>query len=288
MSIGHSPEDVRNQIVLMSAWTQLIEAYCSCELSKPDEDKLAAFSGIALHMSTAFNDKDYLAGLFRHELPSALLWHVGYGVPPQHRPNPSPGVYRAPSWSWASTDAPAQRRIPILNELEALEADYEINGCLEESDIVHFASLSSFLVEPAEDGTPFGQLNYAEINLNAPLLDFHWNRDSEDSWENHPNFVGVSEENRDSILFDSLDDSNAAQEDVKFLPIIGYKSKITVMGIIVKRLRQYEEVNNRKRQDGIQRMRRQYYMRIGMVDIRTDPHLSRIARETSRQDITLV
>jgi hypothetical protein len=68
-------------------------------------DKLPAFAGIARafrnHHPRTFRGK-YLAGLWQSQLPEHLFWMLqDYPTPGSILPRP----WRAPSWSWAATDA---------------------------------------------------------------------------------------------------------------------------------------------------------------------------------------
>ena len=82
-----------------SEWDSIVGKYSATSLTK-GEDRLVAISGIAKRMQALLDDV-YLAGLWRKDLASQLLWFVdslaGLALP---RPRP----YRAPSWSWASVD----------------------------------------------------------------------------------------------------------------------------------------------------------------------------------------
>ena len=80
-------------------WQRLVEWYSSCKLTK-EEDKLIAFCGIAKRFHSALGS-EYLAGLWRDDLPIELIWRVGRAESDDVRP---PSRYRAPSWSWASVD----------------------------------------------------------------------------------------------------------------------------------------------------------------------------------------
>ncbi|KAK0482437.1 heterokaryon incompatibility protein-domain-containing protein [Armillaria novae-zelandiae] len=75
----------------------LLEVYTSRRLTKP-RDRLIAFSGIVDHFQAVWPDSKYIAGLWSHQLPEGLLWRRDSGDKPR------PQRYRAPSWSWASTD----------------------------------------------------------------------------------------------------------------------------------------------------------------------------------------
>ena len=80
-------------------WQRLVECYSTCKVTK-EEDKLIAVSGIAKHFQSALGS-EYLAGLWRENLPIELIWRVGSAesVSVQQL-----STYRAPSWSWASVD----------------------------------------------------------------------------------------------------------------------------------------------------------------------------------------
>jgi hypothetical protein len=81
-------------------WKGMVSAYCITSLTNP-LDKLIALAGIAKQMSI-FTRDTYIAGMWRSNLESELQWCSIQSVPAK----PYPSVYRAPSWSWASIDAP--------------------------------------------------------------------------------------------------------------------------------------------------------------------------------------
>ncbi|KAF7511137.1 hypothetical protein GJ744_005368 [Endocarpon pusillum] len=80
------------------SWIDLVKLYTRCDLTKPD-DKLAAFSGLAHLFQDATGD-DYLSGMWRSRLLEFLCWEAER---PMRR---VPGVYIAPSWSWACGNGP--------------------------------------------------------------------------------------------------------------------------------------------------------------------------------------
>jgi len=88
-----------------SHWGNIVEVYTSCDLTKA-EDKLIAISGLARRAQSVSND-EYLAGLWKSSLLSQLLWSVKE-TELTDRPTTRPGFYRAPSWSWASLEAPIE------------------------------------------------------------------------------------------------------------------------------------------------------------------------------------
>ena len=79
-------------------WNNLIKSYTKCSLTF-STDKLMALSGITTHFSRyKLPHDDYFAGIWRSQLPSALLWRGGGSFPRKKEP------YQAPTWSWASLD----------------------------------------------------------------------------------------------------------------------------------------------------------------------------------------
>ncbi|KAG9192460.1 hypothetical protein G6011_11194 [Alternaria panax] len=87
--------DDANETNWETLWTILVHAYSRKKLSLPG-DKLVALSGVARHMMSRIKDI-YVAGMWRRSLEVMLMWKVsGIGPRPPH--------YRAPSWSWASTN----------------------------------------------------------------------------------------------------------------------------------------------------------------------------------------
>ncbi|KAH7356858.1 heterokaryon incompatibility protein-domain-containing protein [Rhexocercosporidium sp. MPI-PUGE-AT-0058] len=83
----------RDQHALYSLWSRIVNTYASKALTN-SSDILPALSGLAKRFQES-GAGDYLAGLWREDLPLSLLWEA-------HGARADP--YRAPSWSWASID----------------------------------------------------------------------------------------------------------------------------------------------------------------------------------------
>ncbi|VUC26302.1 unnamed protein product [Clonostachys rosea] len=73
-------------------WESVVEEYSSCDLTYPEKDRLIALSGIGRAFG---NPADYLAGLWRDDIATQLLWRPGQHVK-RH------ATYIGPSWSWVS------------------------------------------------------------------------------------------------------------------------------------------------------------------------------------------
>lgn len=78
-------------------WHALVRMYSQGKLSY-SSDKLLALEGLATQYMgrNRLRPQDYLAGMWRGQMPAALLWRIEGGK--------NPSRYRAPSWSWASLD----------------------------------------------------------------------------------------------------------------------------------------------------------------------------------------
>ena len=84
------------------SWQAIVESYTTCTLTE-EQDKLIAIQGL-VNIYKAFQDDHYLAGLWRKQLPSALMWTTRNGLQANGEPTYRPQTYRAPSWSWASVE----------------------------------------------------------------------------------------------------------------------------------------------------------------------------------------
>lgn len=84
------------------AWYSIVKEYGRRSLTEP-EDKLPALSGVAAWL-LGHPKVDYLAGLLRDDIHYGLAW---WARPPSQAIQ-QPHIYRAPSWSWASTDYPVE------------------------------------------------------------------------------------------------------------------------------------------------------------------------------------
>lgn len=88
-----------------SLWRHIVESYSATKLTKAS-DKLVAISGLAKKLQTRLKT-DYIAGLWRTNIPYHLLWCCQG----PRLPNPRK-EYRAPSWSWASIDSEVNYYLP--------------------------------------------------------------------------------------------------------------------------------------------------------------------------------
>ena len=127
-------------------WISIVDKYSVTSLTK-EEDKLVAISGIAKRMQGLIDD-EYLAGLWRKDLPSQLLWIVDGSELLTDLPLTRPRPYRAPSWSWASVD-------------HEVRSEYEYN------DGILIAILKAVVTPVGPDST--GQIKDGFIRLNGRI-----------------------------------------------------------------------------------------------------------------------
>jgi hypothetical protein len=249
----------RHDIGLRLTWLDLIETYCECDLTRPNEDKFAAFAGIAAGMAVDIEQQQYIAGFFRDEMPTCLLWYVRAEAVPDSRPRPSDGSYRAPTWSWAATDTPISFWRPG-------------SGTYTELSNLYFAFLKHHKVELAKDWDPFGQVRYAELVLESPLIPFPL-----PGHNGQPRFV------ERQFYFDSNEDAES-QAPMFLMPIHGNDCcwpNYRVSGLIVQReisssIALAESTCSRK-----------WYKRIGMAVI-DDLEFLATTKAAPRQHVTLL
>ncbi|KAJ9625914.1 hypothetical protein H2203_004682 [Taxawa tesnikishii (nom. ined.)] len=136
-------------------WTHAVQEYSRRSMSRP-EDKLKALAGLAKLVYRSTGD-EYLAGLWKEDLPLQLCWHV---LCPVATPVPVPW---APSWSWASLDG----RIASLN------------GSDQEKD-THFEVVDA-RAPPASPLDRFGEVDVANCVLTVRgLLQYAFEVEEED------------------------------------------------------------------------------------------------------------
>jgi hypothetical protein len=140
------PLDETSAVTHQRTWAMLVTNYSRTSLTLP-QDKLVAMSAISRRVCTLrnFRPGDYLAGLWRQDLPWQLLWFV---IAPWETELRQP-TYIAPSWSWAS-----------------LVTGGVLWTIVERGDIV--AELVDVSVS-LKTTDPFGELTSGYIRLRGPM-----------------------------------------------------------------------------------------------------------------------
>ncbi|EPE26153.1 hypothetical protein GLAREA_02065 [Glarea lozoyensis ATCC 20868] len=131
-----------------SSWERIVEEYSRCQLTFKT-DKLVAISGIAQCIGRE-TGSSYIVGIWKKDFESQLCWHMAdkRTLKGDERPHP----WRAPSWSWASTDneamLPTRPRLS-MSHLYVKKRDVEVK---------------------LDGRDPFGGALSASLNLGAASL----------------------------------------------------------------------------------------------------------------------
>ena len=125
------------------SWEQIATAYSYRKLTA-DTDRLPAMTGIAKRFASRHLG-DFLAGLWRQDLPGALLWCRAFRTVGTH-----PSSYVAPSWSWLGTLGGVTLRS-------------------NNQDMVYLVKVISGHSQPAGK-EPFGQISHGSITLMGPVV----------------------------------------------------------------------------------------------------------------------
>ena len=130
-----------------NGWHNLISTYSVRQLTY-ESDRLPALSGVAAKIS-AWIQSDYLAGLWKKNLPLDLCWSIDYQISSASVPQVSPSQYIAPSWAW-----PSVRGAIVFND-EDLKQPFTPLATVEEV-ICNTSGLN-----------PYGQVCYGRLVLHG-------------------------------------------------------------------------------------------------------------------------
>ncbi|MCJ1333607.1 hypothetical protein MMC10_010307 [Thelotrema lepadinum] len=144
-------------------WYQILEEYTSRQLSFPSKDKFHALAGVVKQVQQRWPD-EYIARLFRSDLPLALLW----GIDPDRivsdvdlmplKPNGS--AYRGPSWSWTAHDRSLTYSLA--------------RACLAEGKNVTYAEVINASVLPADPNNLLGPVLSAQLLIRGHVCNARW------------------------------------------------------------------------------------------------------------------
>ncbi|KAJ8495456.1 hypothetical protein ONZ51_g1683 [Trametes cubensis] len=194
------------------SWWNIVIDYSRRSLSKRT-DRLVAISGLAAMFASALGP-GYHAGLWRYSLLRDLLWGPQTGCECRLQRWPRPREYVAPSWSWASYDAP-------------IEGDQ----CGSEDTIVHLARVMACITPLEDDKLPFGQaVPGGSLLLYASTLRCTWAGLHEDDMYEHrdiavetatlPFALDPGDRLRDNFYGIDCEEDGDLQ-DIWFVPLIG-------------------------------------------------------------------
>ena len=145
----------RLRVSFQASWKRMIGEYSNCQFTVPG-DKLVALSGIASALSRLSPGDEYLAGLWKSQLPQGLLWYTLEWQPPR------PVDWRAPTWSWASAEG--YIAFMPIDEWGKFQADYD--QVLVEIHDAFAIPVSGYSGMQNEE---FGPVKGACLVLNAPF-----------------------------------------------------------------------------------------------------------------------
>ena len=157
---------------LKHMWNAIVHTYTTCRLTFSG-DKLVAIGAIAARITAQTGD-EYVAGLWRHDMPQNLAW-----TPMPYRGR-LPPTYRSPSWSWAAIDGPVPTSVPYYVD-----------------DPRPLVAIDSCTIQSAT-GSRFGPITGAELQLRGRLVPLWAYCESElwvSDWRVH---VGADEPGREA------------------------------------------------------------------------------------------
>ncbi|KAF2033873.1 HET-domain-containing protein [Setomelanomma holmii] len=86
---------------LHTYWADIVKSYALRSMTNIKKDRLNALSGLAAKYASASSHEEYLAGLWKNDLPADLVWKVDRPVDFDYN-NVDPTESPWPSWSWAA------------------------------------------------------------------------------------------------------------------------------------------------------------------------------------------
>ena len=149
-----------------NCWRFLVRAYSGRRLSY-SKDRLPAIAGMA-DQYCELTSQEYLAGLWRENLPIDLVWS-SWGWEESDKP---PRVLVGPSWSWASIDG------GVAFIAEPIRYDFPME--------VHARIHSVHCSVPGNN--PFGQVERGELDISGPVLEMDVRYDGHNNEEEFPQF----------------------------------------------------------------------------------------------------
>ena len=148
------------------SWYALVQDYSQRALSRP-EDILIALGALAQEFHILHQNilGSYAAGLWTEKLKEGLLWHLSYPRHPDREsfipPKKTATEYRAPSWSWASSEQPVAFRI---QREPHIVLDQEIPD-----EPTWYIEIVDSSVTPRGERNPFGAVQTAHVDVKGLL-----------------------------------------------------------------------------------------------------------------------
>ncbi|KAF7531629.1 hypothetical protein G7054_g8717 [Neopestalotiopsis clavispora] len=138
-------------------WLKVAETFAKSKLTM-DEDRIIALSGLASYYAAAYSMKDvrtkYIAGCWEHNILRGIAWYVINPGDLYHQ-----SAVFIPSFS------------PLKMKNSRVTLDHYRN-----TDAQWIASCISSSVSLSDPGSPFGLLDAASLQLEAPVYDVEYSR----------------------------------------------------------------------------------------------------------------
>ncbi|CAH0051918.1 unnamed protein product [Clonostachys solani] len=232
-NIGAHPHDQR-----AVAWWRVLSDFTRRGLSFPT-DKLPAISAIASELAASSEPRDdYLAGLWRRDLPLHLLWRADF--PRRARPR----SYRAPSWSWAAVESPVFHPHASDGEEEWART----------ADLARCLTVVGYSAEPVSPAAMYAGVRSAHLIVRGFVLDARLFRTGTE-YEIQSPLIHLQERTK-TYYPDAIEDegflAGSAGRDVSLLLIIPHSTESSPQGIVL-----------------IQRENEQTFSRIGYFILKT-------------------
>lgn len=155
--------------MLYKAWEGFRYSYSACQLTYP-EDKLIALSGVAQSLSDLLQD-ELVAGLWRARFVEQLCWYVT----PSDDVRVRPTTWRAPSWTWASTESKihqiviGSRARREMVQIMHLDTHVKASGALISCSVKLKCKLVNAIVHLEKTRTYWGQyVFFSDDTLQSP------------------------------------------------------------------------------------------------------------------------
>lgn len=197
-------------------WARIVDHYSTCALTYRT-DKLVAISGIASRIQHALKDMDdYVAGLWRSQLPQQLLWQI-QGI----KEDSTPSYTIGPSWSWACLDTNVYFPIAFPGRLTLIDI----------LDVHDGHTITGSGESPLKLRCILRKIYYAAGKSPYILTCVHKHGDEEPS-PRECKRVGV---NKDNVHMDSVESRNCWKDwkEVYMMPVLWDRHGDSLTGLMV-------------------------------------------------------
>lgn len=171
-------------------WHAILSDYSKCSLSKPT-DKLVALAGVAKQLSKLMGSPtDYVAGMWRPNLETDMLWLVNMYTHGPKRPPRRYSEYTAPSWSWASLNAdvlymarrPGKPLWKVLDISLNLASNDPMGALSEGSSLLLQCPLAKIAVSDKRSYEPWAEVREIQVPSQHDVkisMDLYWDEDDQ-------------------------------------------------------------------------------------------------------------